>query len=247
MSPLRKSDMSVQGLRELPSLTHLHSPQANARDAVQYIAQHLGDRLTFLRLGIDVPLSPSVAVQYSALRSLYINVRTKADSLHTVLEQLHLPPQLSELTIADCIYGTELVLALHSLPAHLKYLQVRCCQPILGAAHLTVGTSVHYVLTLLPPLLLCLSLTMPSAAISDTLLSSLPTLCAQLTHCHIGVTDEDHGEMKQRQQEEWRQRLPALRSQLGAGVWRETMEAVEQQRMDMRWQREVGVQMREKY
>ena len=36
----------------------------------------------------------------------------------------------------------------------------------------------------------------------------------------------------------------ALREQLGAAVWCDSEEAVEQQRLDKRWQREMGVERR---
>ena len=49
---VREIMLPRMALLALPSLTHLHSPSVQSDDALQYIAQHLSDRLTFLRLNI---------------------------------------------------------------------------------------------------------------------------------------------------------------------------------------------------
>ena len=233
-------DISLLALRELPSLTHLHSPHTSSRVAVDYIAQHLGDRLTFIRLEIDIPLSPSFATQCSALQSLHITFVPTPLGVAPVSEQLHLPSQLSELTIIDA--RVERVLVVHSLPAHLMYLQL-LGETRLVVAHHPAHSGTVELLTTLPPSLLCLSLTMPAAALTDSFLSSLPAKCPQLTHCHVGslLSIERYGASQEELRAELEQRLSALWDQMSIRMWCETVEAVEQQRLDKRWQREAGV------
>ena len=66
----------------LPALTHLHLLEPHSNDALQTIAQHLGGRLTFLRLNMDVQ---PIAVQLVALQSLYLKLSSSEQRV------LHLP------------------------------------------------------------------------------------------------------------------------------------------------------------
>ena len=87
---------------------------------------------------------------------------------------------------------------------------------------------------------------MSRTALTDTLLSAVPAQCPQLTHCHVGVIDpSQRGSRKWNQSALWTQRLQPLRAQLDATVWCETLEDVEQQRLDKRWRRQVSVRVRQ--
>ena len=247
-SVIHEPDLTIMAMcRALPALSHLHLPNSHNYDVVQRLTQHLGDQLTFLRLHVDGPLarSPalphSVSVQLTALRSLCLMLRSGEPHSFQLSEHLHLLPRLSELTILDHRAledgGAAQPLILSStLPAGLVYLQLQCntrlIVPPSGSAR---GEPVELILPLLPSLL-CLSLALPVAQITDRLLSSLPALFPHLTHFFIGNTDWDDSA-------EWMQKLAGLRSQLGEEVWCETAAAVEEQRLDRRWQREVGVEV----
>ena len=258
-----KLTLSLHALRELPLLTHRHLPAyfgdyKQSDDSLQYIARHLGDRLTFLRLTMEQsqsqpswpsnsypppqsPLSSSFAAQCTALQSLHIVIDAKSVNL----QPDHLPPQLSELTLTifnrSNSIDRQAPIVLAPLPATLTYLEVHCCSVLL-VLQMATGDNHHSELhTALPQSLLCLSLRLPSASLTDTLLSSLPSQCPQLTHCHIAIIDNHNTHAGQRLRDEWQKRLSVLRSGLGAAVWSDSITAVVQQRLDKRWQREMGL------
>ena len=90
----------------------------------------------------------------------------------------------------------------------------------------------------LPPSLRCLSLTLPHKTLTARLMSALPTQCPHLTHCHVShindCSDTD-------EEDEFSERREGLQDQLGEAVWCDHSSGVEKQRLDRRWQREVGV------
>ena len=230
----------------LPALTHLHFPLVDyhADEGLQYLGQHLGDRLTFLRLGCDVPLSQSVAMQLTALRSLYLNFNSIL--LQRVDSRFHFPPALSELTIFDVVSDVHergQTVVIPPVPSSLIYLQVRSRSPLLVSSP-EVGAAPVDVIEALPPSLLCLSLILPSAQMTEEMLTSLPSHCSHLACCHISIaaTDSDRDERENRSVQRT-ERLQLLRRQLSAAVWCETAAAVQQQRLDKQWQREAGVQV----
>ena len=124
-------DKSLHALsRALPSLTHLHLPDYQS-SAQQHIAQHLSDRLTFLRLSTaDLPLFlfSFSALQCRALQSLYITLdATSARGVLYLLDSSHLP-QLREITLANETEASQFSdngppVILPTLPATLTYLQ----------------------------------------------------------------------------------------------------------------------------
>ena len=241
------NDPLVKGLcRALPSLTHLHLRNVN-NDALQYIVQHLGNRLTFLYLSIQDSLARSVSVNCSALRSLYITI----DSTHGVLsvsEYIHLMPQLTELTVVayahmpnynddyeDDFEGNDYkhALIMAPLPATLTYFQLEY-PPGRTMQVQTADARRIELHAALPSSLRCLSLSLPIAAITDTLLSSLPTQCPQLTHCNVR-NDNFFEDLENTQRLAFKQKLQAMRGHLGAGVWCDNKNVVERQRLDKKW------------
>ena len=186
------------------------------------------------------PLPQSDVAGFSALQSLYVEVDTAVAGILGESDCLQLMPQLSELTIRAETnkYGAVPLppLLLPSLPTTLTYFHLHCTGFVAAAQRRTTTIRPGHleVDTALPPSLLCLSLRLVIGAFSDTLVSSLPSQCPRLTHCHLGVT-RDNGT--------WPQRLPALRDRFGAAVWCETEEAVLEQRPDQRWQCSVGVRI----
>ena len=222
-------------LRALPSLTHLQLRQSHTHDdALQDMMQHQRDHLTFLRLKIDDPLPQPVILVSCALQSLFLDIDTTVSDPLRVLHCLRLMPQLSELTVRDlpkCKGGPPM--RLPPLLATLTYLQIVCRTALIVESEAAVGTELH---TALPASLHCLSLSLPYVALTDTLLSSLSTQCPQLTHLHVDEVTNQHLSAR------CLRRLERLctGSQLGAAVWCSSVREVEQQRLDKRWQREVG-------
>ena len=98
---VRRVMLPRMALLALPSLTHLHSPSVQSDDTLQYIAQHLGDRLIFLRLTIDVPLPQPITLQFSALQSLYISISSTKHGVVHMSDCLYLLLRLSEPTVWD--------------------------------------------------------------------------------------------------------------------------------------------------
>ena len=247
-SLINETDMAVKALCvALPSLSYLHLPQCDSHDAVQYVSQHLGDRLTFLRLSVNgssstsATLPQSVTAQLSALRSLCINIKSNNVQTFQLSEHLHLLSLLTELTILDerdvedGVAAPKLIIA-SPLPAGLTYLQLLCRNQLIIRRPRSAGSDLAELAAVLPPSLLCLSLTLPDKQLSDRLLQSIPAHCPLLTHCFVDNADWHDSA-------EWRQKLDKLRSALGEEVWCDSPQAVEEQRLDRRWQREVGVQV----
>ena len=243
-----RADFPSEAVRiAMPSLTHLHLGGYNRDDAAQHITRHLGDRLTFLRLSIHgVPLPHSLARQLSRLQSLHLT----ADVLHKC-DCLHFMPHLSELTIV--VEGAEdcppfdfdfQSLGINSpMPSSLTYLQISSINANLVRSPATGGEPVE-LFAALPPSLRCLSLSIPSKLLTTSLLSAIPRYCPRLSHCHVSkFTWKRDDAVLFRQSAEWREKLRLLTDQLDAGVWCEDEEAVEEQRLDRRWQREAGVEV----
>ena len=250
LSDMRRRKLPLKALRvALPSLTHLHLVDIGSidDDAVQHITQHLGDRLTFLRLRVATSLSPSAAVHCSALQCLHLTIDSPTSTVLPASDCLHLMPQLSELTIVDYRrqFAAAVPVVVPPLPNTLTYLHIVCSTGLTvsqQAGDTRPGeppTAETTIADELPSSLRCLSLTMPHWSISDTFLSSLLTRCPQLTHCHVGESDVRYMNVA------WSvglgQRLMALQSQLGAGVWCRDGREVEKQRLDRRWQREMRI------
>ena len=102
LESFRKTVLTIRALAALPALTHLYMlPQHDTDNELQYIAQHLGDRLTFLSLRIFDPLPTSFSYQCIALQSLHFTVRSWMRGVLLVSECLHLLPRLSELMMWD--------------------------------------------------------------------------------------------------------------------------------------------------
>ena len=241
---VREIDLAVKAIcLGLPALSHLHLPyhsNSNAA-AVENITRHLGDRLTFLRLSVRDPLSHSLALHFSALQSLHIHAGLAWPALLHMSDFTHLLPCLSELSIS--VYGDDdddpgppgaAAAVMSPLPPSLTYLQIVWINSLLPVTNPVK----------LPPALAsslrCLSLTLPGTALTDNLLSSIPAHSPHLTHCHVDYADHlnNAGGMIQLQQRLW-----GLRDRLGAAVWCENASAVEQQRLDRRWQRKMGVKV----
>ena len=222
----------------LPSLTQLHLPDSITHKTVHSVAQHLGDRLIFVRAFLHHPMPPPVAVLFSALQSLYISLDPAPDAAFS-LWSLHLMACLVELTIVDGRDYDDSDIHLPPLPATLTYLQVRCRSNLMASLPSEHKNGSIELLAALPTSLLCLSLELPVSALSDSLLSSLPTRCPQLTHCHIAIADGSDSEVDDGTYAAWEQGMQALSEQLGTSVWCDSVEQVEQQRLDRRWQREV--------
>ena len=55
--------------------------------------------------------------------------------------------------------------------------------------------------------------------------------------------DEEEDEEVEEEHDSWTEKEQALRGRLDAAVWCESEKAVEQQRLDRRWQREAGVEV----
>ena len=166
---------------------------------------------------------------------------------------LHLLPQLTELTIAKLDHETEddddQPTILPTLPATLTYLYLDHSNELLVTSQRTGAEPVE-LLAALAPSLLCLSLLLPVTVLKDTLLSSLPSRCPQLTHCHVAdMTDYDEADHNDddeegdeaRQDDAWQQkeeraqcaqRLQTLCDRLGEAVWCETVAAVTRQRLE---------------
>ena len=132
------------------------------------------------------------------------------------------------------------------LPASLTYLQLFCNTRLVVSPPRSAGANLKELTAALPSSLLCLSLTLPDSAITSTLLQSIPRQCLSLTHCHIFNADWDDYyyliDVEEDERAKWTEKLRVLREQLGAGVWCDSVEAVEQQRLDKQWQREARVE-----
>ena len=235
----RKPQVPLQALRRaLPSLTHLHLPELITHDTLQCIGQHLGDRLSYLGVSLPHPIPPRVAVLLTALQSLHITIHPARNAAMSPWS-LDLLPQLSDLTIIDERDADDAAMTLPPLPATLTYLQMMCHSGLvvpLSSDRTTDSIELH---TALPPSLLCLSLELPITALSDSLLSSLPTRCPLLTHCHIAIDDGSEVEVDEDTYAVWEEGMQALREQLGTTVWCQSVYDVEQQRLNRRWQQEM--------
>ena len=223
----------------LPSLTHLHLPEYHDDAAVQYIMQQLGQRLSFLRLNNILPSLPSAVRCCTALQSLYLRIGSSAqDHLESVIHSLPLLPQLHQLTVVES-RGVRVdpskSIALR-LPADcaLAFLQLRFT---VTKVALQLAPDDADTAAALPPSLLCLSLRLQVGDVQSVVAQLASGGGSQLTHCHISASGDDE------QAEEWTQRLAALQNKLGAGVWCESEEAVEQHRLDRRWQHSMGLHL----
>ena len=242
-------DKCFETLEALPSLTHLSLVVKDYwDDARPCLAPHHNDRLTFLRLRLEVQLPPPLVLTCSALQSLSLTMHSGAQpGVLRVLDCLHMLPQLNELAIQDNrnTTGHESSLVLPPLPATLTYLQLSSRFKV-SVMSQPAGTTTVELHTALPPSLLCLSLALPEQEIIDAPLTSIPPRCSHLTHCHVGISAQRpqliQGFVAQvPTPAAWMQRVEVLKAQLGAGVWCDNGSIVEQQRMDKRWQRETGV------
>ena len=220
----------------LRSLTHLFLADDNHHghvitDALHNIAQHLGDRLTFLRLRISLPLDSAV-LQFSLLESLFLKLHEDTPHIAHVAEihSLRLLPRLSELTIIAPRWdwtprsvGSSVVLPL--LPASLTYLQIFAdSRQLVVSRQSSSGTEpIEQQPTALPHSLRCLSLSLPMSEHSSRLLEMIPADCPRLTHCHVTHTSwyacSNVGDLCA----EWPEKLRLLRDQLDAGIWCETV------------------------
>ena len=230
-----KTDKMLTALEALPALTHLTLHIDNSpKDALQHTTQQLSDRLIFLRLHLKVPLRPSVALTCSALQSLCLTIDSEGQrGVLRVLDSLPLLPRLSQLAIQDTRDRSPIrpaSLVLPPLPATLTYFQLFSWVNV-SALSQPPGTTTVALHTALPPSLLCLSIALADESVFDTLLSSLPAQCPQLTHCFVGA--------RVMHTPDWAQRVEVLKGQLGAGVWCDSENEVEQQRLDRLWQREA--------
>ena len=225
------------------SLTHLHVQLVYSdNDAFHYIARHLGDRLTFLRLSVNASSPAPECSAMQSLQSLYLTIDSATPDLLNISAWLRLLPRLSELLILDerlMRDGGTAAVVVSPLPATLTYLQLRSRhQPPVTLSGSSGADEVVDLTALLPPTLLCLSLTLPYIFLTPSLLDSIPRQCGHLTHCHI-MYAEHNSLLSEDEDAEWTERVE-LRSELAAGVWCDDSEAVEQQRLDRRWQRDVG-------
>ena len=223
----------------LCSLTHLHLKGHHSYAAAEFIMQRLGDRLTFLSLTWGATLTLSSATHCSALQSLQLSVHTTWFTDPHLSDYLHQLPRLSELTlfVGATDYDDEPPVLTSPLPASLTYLQLYCDMRIDVSLHGAGTAPVEELPAALPSSLRCLSLTLPLTALTDNLLSSLPQRCSQLTHCHIDYADERN--LTSAESAEWSKKQDLLSELVGATGWKTT---VERQRLDKRWQREVGLE-----
>ena len=240
----RASDSADTLRRALPVLQHLHlSYHNNISDADLSAVHHLGSRLTFLRLYIAVPLPSYVADQLSALQSLFLHINSATRDPVRIFNWLRQLPQLSELTLIAVgsnnargrVPGGMLL-----LPPSLTYLQLSCKLEVVLSVQ-AANTDTVDPPAFLPSSLRCLSLVLPNKALTPSLLDSIPRLFPDLTHCFVDSTDKQKASWTERAK--WIQGQNALREQLGVAVWCNGEDGVEQQRLDKRWQREMGVQV----
>ena len=181
-------------------------------------------------------------VHCSALQSLHLDIDTPSSAYLRLSDCVPLTPHLSQLTVFvnvdrdDGAPATELL----SLPATLTYLQVRgyCKLLVLSQPAAVEPVDLHH--AALPPSLLCLSLALPSTSTTDALVSSLLSQCPLLTQCYIGPAGL-YCDTENDERSHWTQKLEVLIDQLDEEVWCEDEKEVEQQRLDRRWQRVVGV------
>ena len=146
-------------------------------------------------------------------------------------------PCLSELTIINLAYD---VIVLPVLPASVTYFHLACQRRMVSVQQQAAGSDpIELELTAaLPPSLVCLSLALPATAFTNSLLSAIPRQCPRMTHCHVSKCTDWNNDTAV-----WEEKLQLLREQLDAGVWCDTVAAVERQRLDQCWKREVGVEM----
>ena len=174
------------------------------------------------------------AVTYSIDQPTTNHNTTRAYVVRGALECLHLLPQLRELSVSQS-YGLRLnfdpPIVILPLPSSLTYLHLVGISKVLVAQH-AADTQPVELQAALPSSLLCLSLVLPSEALTISMLLSLPLQCPQLTHCHIGYLLDAGGDkndyfsednedsdrnIEQLRKVEWARRLQVLKRHLDAG------------------------------